>query len=186
MMIDINDIKNGMTVIVEGNLYQIVDFLHVKPGKGAAFMKTKLKNLRTGGTIEKTFNTNIKIEKAKISKKTMQYLYNTSDMYYFMDMNTYEQVELSEKQIENEKKYLKENLEVELVYFESELIGLNLPEKVEYKVTYTTDAVKGNTSTNALKDATLENGLEVKVPLFICEGDVVVISTKDGKYVSRK
>lgn len=186
MMIDINDIKNGMTVIVEGNLYQIVDFLHVKPGKGAAFMKTKLKNLRTGGTIEKTFNTNIKIEKANISKKTMQYLYNTSDMYYFMDMNTYEQVELSEKQIENEKKYLKENLEVELVYFESELIGLNLPEKVEYKVTYTTDAVKGNTSTNALKDATLENGLEVKVPLFICESDVVVISTKDGKYVSRK
>ncbi len=186
MMIDINDIKNGMTVIVEGNLYQIVDFLHVKPGKGAAFMKTKLKNLRTGGTIEKTFNTNIKIEKANISKKTMQYLYNTSDMYYFMDMNTYEQVELSEKQIENEKKYLKENLEVELVYFESELIGLNLPEKVEYKVTYTTDAVKGNTSTNALKDATLENGLEVKVPLFICEGDIVVISTKDGKYVSRK
>lgn len=186
MMIDINDIKNGMTVIVEGNLYQIVDFLHVKPGKGAAFMKTKLKNLRTGGTIEKTFNTNIKIEKANISKKTMQYLYNTSDMYYFMDMNTYEQVELSEKQIENEKKYLKENLEVELVYFESELIGLNLPEKVEYKVTYTTDAVKGNTSTNALKDATLENGLEVKVPLFICEGDVIVISTKDGKYVSRK
>lgn len=186
MMIDINDIKNGMTVIVEGNLYQIVDFLHVKPGKGAAFMKTKLKNLRTGGTIEKTFNTNIKIEKANISKKTMQYLYNTSDMYYFMDMNTYEQVELSEKQIENEKKYLKENLEVELVYFESELIGLNLPEKVEYKVTYTTDAVKGNTSTNALKDATLENCLEVKVPLFICEGDVVVISTKDGKYVSRK
>ena len=186
MMIDINDMKNGMTVIVEGNLYQIVDFLHVKPGKGAAFMKTKLKNLRTGGTIEKTFNTNIKIEKANISKKTMQYLYNTSDMYYFMDMNTYEQVELSEKQIENEKKYLKENLEVELVYFESELIGLNLPEKVEYKVTYTTDAVKGNTSTNALKDATLENGLEVKVPLFICEGDVVVISTKDGKYVSRK
>lgn len=186
MMIDINDIKNGMTVIVEGNLYQIVDFLHVKPGKGAAFMKTKLKNLRTGGTIEKTFNTNIKIEKANISKKTMQYLYNTSDMYYFMDMNTYEQVELSEKQIENEKKYLKENLEVELVYFESELIGLNLPEKVEYKVTYTTDAVKGNTSTSALKDATLENGLEVKVPLFICEGDVVVISTKDGKYVSRK
>lgn len=186
MMIDINDIKNGMTVIVEGNLYQIVDFLHVKPGKGAAFMKTKLKNLRTGGTIEKTFNTNIKIEKANISKKTMQYLYNTSDMYYFMDMNTYEQVELNEKQIENEKKYLKENLEVELVYFESELIGLNLPEKVEYKVTYTTDAVKGNTSTNALKDATVENGLEIKVPLFICEGDVVVISTKDGKYVSRK
>ncbi len=135
MMIDINDIKNGMTVIVEGNLYQIVEFLHVKPGKGAAFMKTKLKNLRTNSTLEKTFNTNIKIEKAIIEKKPMQYLYNTSDMYYFMDMNTYEQVELSESQIEEEKKYLKENLEVELVYFESELIGLNLPEKVEYTIT---------------------------------------------------
>ena len=186
MMIDINDIKNGMTVIVEGNLYQIVEFLHVKPGKGAAFMKTKLKNLKTGATLEKTFNTNIKIEKANISKKTMQYLYSASDTYYFMDMNTYEQVELSEKQIENEKKYLKENLDVELVYYESELIGLNLPEKVEYTVTYTTDAVKGNTSQGAQKDATLENGLEVKVPLFINENDVIVVSTKDGKYVSRK
>ena len=186
MMIDINDIKNGMTVIIEGNLYQIVEFLHVKPGKGAAFMKTKLKNLRTGGTIEKTFNTNIKIQKANISKKAMQYLYNTGDTYYFMDMNTYEQVELSESQIEEEKKYLKENLDVELVYFESELIGLNLPEKVEYTVTYTTDAVKGNTSQGAQKDATLENGLEIKVPLFVNENDVVIVSTKDGKYVSRK
>ena len=186
MMIDINDIKNGMTVIIEGNLYQIVEFLHVKPGKGAAFVKTKLKNLKTGGTIEKTFNTNIKIEKANITKKSMQYLYNASDTYYFMDMNTYEQVELSEKQIEDEKKYLKENLDVELIYFESELIGLNLPEKVEYTVTYTTDAVKGNTSQGAQKDATLENGLEIKVPLFVNENDVVVVSTRDGKYVSRK
>ena len=181
-----NDIKNGMTVIVEGNLYQIVEFLHVKPGKGAAFMKTKLKNLRTGGTLEKTFNTNIKIQKANISKKAMQYLYNTGDTYYFMDMNTYEQVELSENQIEEEKKYLKENLDVELVYYESELIGLNLPEKIEYTVTYTTDAVKGNTSQGALKDATLENGLEIKVPLFVNENDVVVVSSRDGKYVSRK
>ena len=186
MLIDINDIKNGMTVIVDGNLYQIVEFLHVKPGKGAAFMKTKLKNLRTNTTLEKTFNTNIKIEKANISKKTMQYLYTTGDTYYFMDMNTYEQVELSESQIKEEKKYLKENLDVELVYYESELIGLNLPEKIEYTVTYTTDAVKGNTSQGALKDATLENGLEIKVPLFVNEGDIVVVSSRDGKYVSRK
>ena len=186
MMIDINDIKNGMTIILEGQIYQIVDFLHVKPGKGSAFMKMKLKNLRAGTTLEKTLNTNIKVEKANITKKVMSYLYSTGDDYVFMDMNTYDQVELSGSQIKDESKYLKENLEVELVYFESELIGLNLPEKVEYKVTYTTDAVKGNTSTNALKDATLENNLEVKVPLFICEGDVVVISTKDGKYVSRK
>lgn len=186
MMIDINDIKNGMTVIVDGNLYQIVEFLHVKPGKGSAFMKTKLKNLRTQTTLEKTFNTNIKIEKANISKKTMQYLYNAGDVYYFMDMETYEQVELNEETIKDEVKFLKENLEVELVYFESELIGLNLPEKIDYKVTYTTDAVKGNTSSSAQKDAELENGLTIKVPLFINEGDEIVVSSRDGKYVSRK
>lgn len=186
MLIDINDIKNGMTVIIDGNLYQIVEFLHVKPGKGAAFMKTKLKNLRTNSTLEKTFNTNIKIEKANISKKAMQYLYNAGDVYYFMDMQTYEQVELNKDTIIDEVKYLKENLEVELVYYESELIGLNLPEKIDYKVTYTTDAVKGNTSSSAQKDAELENGLEVKVPLFINANDEIIVSTKDGKYVSRK
>ena len=187
MMIDINDIKNGMTIILDGQIYQIVEFLHVKPGKGSAFMKMKLKNLRTNTTLEKTLNTNIKIEKANITKKTMQYLYTTGDSYNFMDMQTYEQVDLDAKMIENERKYLKENLEVELVYFNNdELIGLNLPDKVDYKVTTTADAVKGNTTTNAQKDAELENGLEVKVPLFINEGDEIIISTKDGKYVSRK
>ena len=185
MSITTADFKTGMTILYNNQIFTIVDFQHVKPGKGQAFVRTKLRNLRTGTTTEYSFNAGEKLEQAMIEKKKMQYLYGGSE-YCFMDMETYEQVELSEKQIENEKKYLKENLEVELVYFESELIGLNLPEKVEYKVTYTTDAVKGNTSTNALKDATLENGLEVKVPLFICEGDVVVISTKDGKYVSRK
>ncbi len=186
MMIDINDIKNGMTVIVDGNLYQIVEFLHVKPGKGAAFMKTKLKNLRTNTTLEKTFNTNIKIEKANITKKTMQYLYNTTDTYYFMDMNSFEQVEINEDTIKDEVKYLKENLEVELVYYDTELIGLNLPEKIEYVVAFTADAVKGNTSGSAQKDAELENGMTVKVPLFVNEGDTIIVSTKDGKYQSRK
>lgn len=186
MMIDINDIKTGMTVIIEGNLYQIVDFLHVKPGKGSAFMKMKLKNLRTNTTLEKTMNTNIKIQKANVSKLTMQYLYNTGDSYYFMDMNTYEQVDLPSDSIKDEIKYLKENLEVELVYFESELIGLNLPEKVDYLVTSAPEAVKGNTSSGAQKDAELENGMTVKVPLFIATGDTIIVSTRDGKYVSRK
>ena len=186
MMIDINDIKNGMTVIIDGQLYQIVDFLHVKPGKGSAFMKMKLKNLRAGTTLEKTMNTNIKLEKANITKVQMSYLYSTGDEYVFMDMNTYEQVTLPEKQIEDEAKYLKENLEVELVYFNDELIGVNLPDKIDYKVTSTQDAVKGNTSTNAQKDAELENGLVIKVPLFINNDDEVVVSTADGKYVSRK
>ena len=186
MMIDINNIKNGMTVIIDGQIYQIVDFLHVKPGKGSAFMKMKLKNLRAGTTLEKTMNTNIKLEKANITKVQMSYLYSTGDEYVFMDMNTYDQVTLPEKQIEDEAKFLKENLEVELVYFNDELLGVNLPDKIDYKVTSTTDAVKGNTSTNAQKDAELENGLVIKVPLFINNDDEVVVSTADGKYVSRK
>ena len=186
MMIDINDIKNGMTVIIEGQLYQIVDFLHVKPGKGSAFMKMKLKNLRAGTTLEKTMNTNIKIEKANVTKMPMSYLYSTGDSYVFMNMQTYDQVELSGKQIEEESKYLKENLDVELTYFGDELLGLNLPEKIDYVVANTMDAVKGNTTNNAQKDAELENGLVVKVPLFINNGDEIVVSTKDGKYVSRK
>ena len=186
MLIDINDIKNGMTVIIDGTLYQIVDFLHVKPGKGAAFMKMKLKNIKAGTTLEKTMNTNIKIEKANVSKKTMTYLYSTGDSYVFMDMETYDQVELSSKQIENESKYLKENLEVELSYFNDELIGLTLPAKISYVVTNTMDAVKGNTTNNAQKDAELENGMTVKVPLFINNGDEIIVSTDDGKYVSRK
>ena len=186
MMIDINDIKNGMTVIIDGQIYQIVDFLHVKPGKGSAFMKMKLKNLRAGTTLEKTMNTNIKLEKANITKVQMSYLYSTGDEYVFMDMNTYDQVTLPEKQIEDEAKFLKENLEVELVYFNDELLGVNLPDKIDYKVVSTTDAVKGNTSTNAQKDAELENGLVIKVPLFINNDDEVVVSTADGKYVSRK
>ncbi|MBR3116815.1 MAG: elongation factor P [Bacilli bacterium] len=185
-MIDINDIKNGMTVIIEGQLYQIVDFLHVKPGKGSAFMKMKLKNLRAGTTLEKTMNTNIKIEKASVTKMPMSYLYSTGDSYVFMNMETYDQVELAGKQIEEEAKYLKENLDVELVYYGDELLGLNLPEKIDYVVTNTMDAVKGNTTNNAQKDAELENGLVVKVPLFINNGDEIVVSTKDGKYVSRK
>lgn len=186
MMIDINDIKNGMTIILDGQLYQIVEFLHVKPGKGSAFMKMKLKNLRAGTTLEKTVNTNIKVEKANITKNPMSYLYSTGDDYVFMDMNTYEQVELSGSQIQEESKFLKENLEVELVYFNDELIGVNLPDKIDYVVTSTVDAVKGNTTNNAQKDAELENGLVVKVPLFINNGDEIVVSTQDGKYVSRK
>jgi elongation factor P len=185
MLIDINDIKTGMTVIIDGTLYQIVDFLHVKPGKGSAFMKMKLKNIKAGTTLDKTINTNIKIEKANVSKKQMTYLYSTGDNYVFMDMNTYDQVEISEKQIEDEAKFLKENLEVEISYYNDELIGLNLPEKISYVVTNTMDAVKGNTTNNAQKDATVETGLMVRVPLFIEQGETIVVSTKDGSYASR-
>jgi len=184
-MISVNDIKNGMTVEDEGNIFQVLDFQHVKPGKGAAFVKMKLKNLRTGAIVEKTYNSSVKLAKANIQRKPMQYLYQAGDAYSFMDMNTYEQVELTASQIGDDVKYLKENLNVDMIYFGTELLGVNLPEKIDYVITHTEQAVKGNTSSGAQKDATLENGMTIKVPLFINEGESILISTKDGKYVSR-
>lgn len=184
-MIEVNDIKNGMTLLIEGQIYQVIDFLHVKPGKGAAFMKTKLKNLRTGGTLEKTFNTSLKFEKANLSKTNAQYLYASGDTYCFMNMETYEQIEISKDQIGDDAKFLKENLNIDLTFYEGELLGISLPDKIEYRVTKTEPAVKGNTTNNATKDAEVETGMTVRVPLFIEEGENIVISTKDGKYVSR-
>ena len=184
-MVNVNDIKNGMTVEDEGNIFQVVEFSHVKPGKGAAFVKMKLRNLRTGAIVEKTYNSSVKLAKANVQRKPMQYLYQAGDSYSFMDMNTYEQVELSKEQIGDDVKYLKENLSVDLIYFGDELIGVNLPEKIDYVITATENAVKGNTSSGAQKDATLENGMVIKVPLFISEGESVLVSTKDGKYSGR-
>lgn len=184
-MFNINDIKNGMTFLFEDNIYLVLEFQHVKPGKGAAFVKAKLRNLRTGSTVEKTFNTSIKLEKAMIEKQSMSYLYNTGDVYYFMNMQTYEQIELSASQIGDDVKYLKENINVDLSFYQGELLGMILPEKIEYKVVHTEPAVKGNTTTNATKDAELENGLVVRVPLFIENDEVIVVSTTDGKYDSR-
>lgn len=184
-MININDIKNGMTVIIDGNLYIIVDFLHVKPGKGPAFVRIKLKNLRTGATTEQTFNTNIKIEKAHVEKVGMQFLYESAGIYNFMNMETYEQIELSKESIGDESKYLKEGMNVDITFYNGEVLGISLPEKIEYAIKYTEPAVKGNTATNATKDAVLENDLTIKVPLFVSETDRIIVSTKDGKYDSR-
>ncbi|NLA32621.1 MAG: elongation factor P [Mollicutes bacterium] len=185
MNININDIKNGMTVIIDGNLCLILDFQHVKPGKGPAFVRIKLKNLKTGSIVEETFNTNIKVERAHVDKLPMQFLYTTGDTYHFMNTETYEQMELNYKLLEEEIKFLKENLEIEISLFEGEVIGINLPEKVTYEITETEPALRGNTSGNALKDATIETGYVIKVPMFINQGDQVIVSTKDGKYNSR-
>lgn len=185
-MVNVNDIKNGMTIEVDDNIYTILEFQHVKPGKGAAFVKMKLKNLRTGAIYEQTFNSSTKVGKAMIEKKTMQYLYNDGENYVFMDMNDYSQIELPKSQIENEAKYLTENSEVSIMYYNSEMLGVNLPEKVELEVIKTEPGIKGNTATTATKEAELNTGLVVRVPLFINEGDIVIVSTSDGKYVSRK
>ena len=185
-MINTNDFKTGLTITYEGNLYQVLEFQHVKPGKGAAFVKMKLKNLRTGSIIEQTFNSGIKVPTAHVDKIKMQYLYNDGNMYSFMNMNTYEQVEIDKSQISNEVKFLKEGLEVILYFYENEMLGIELPEKIDFKIIQTEPAVKGNTATNATKDAIIETGYLVKVPLFIEQDEEIIVSTKDGKYVSRK
>ena len=185
-MINVNDFKTGVTISYEGNIYQVLDFQHVKPGKGAAIVKAKLKNLRTGAIAEQTFNAGIKIPTAHINKQQMQYLYSSGTIYSFMNMETYEQIDIDESQIKNEVKYLKEVLEVYITFYEQEMLGIELPEKIDYKITSTEPAIKGNTATNATKDATIETGLLVRVPLFIDEGEEIIVSTKDGKYVSRK
>ena len=185
MNININDIKNGMTIIMDGNLSQIIEFQHVKPGKGPAFVRIKLKNLRTGAIVEDTYNTNLKVEKAHIDKMPMQYLYQDGSKYVFMNSQTYDQIEIPEEKLEDEKKFLKEGMEITIDFYEGEIIGITLPEKIEFEVIETEPAVKGNTTNNAMKDATIETGFVVKVPLFINQGEKIIISTKDGKYSSR-
>ena len=184
-MINVNDFKNGMTIKVDGNIYTIIEFQHVKPGKGAAFVRTKLKNLRTGSTIDYTFNAGVKCETARIERKPMQYLYNTGDSYTFMNMEDYSQIEITKDVIGDDVKYLKENQDLDITFYEGEILGLSFPDKLEMEVIKTEPGVKGNTSQNSLKDATVETGYELKLPLFINEGEKIIISTKDGKYVSR-
>lgn len=184
-MINVNDFKIGITIQYEGNIYSVLEFQHVKPGKGAAIVKAKLKNLRTGSIAEYTFNAGVKVEAARIEKKPMQFLYSMNDTYYFMNMNDYEQIELPKSVIGNDAKLLKENLDVDIMFFEGEMLGMTLPDKIAMKVVHTEPGVKGNTTSTAMKDATLESGLVVKVPMFIDQDEVILISSKDGKYVSR-
>lgn len=185
MNININDIKNGMTIIMDGNLCMIQEFQHVKPGKGPAFVRIKLKNLRTGSITEDTYNTNIKVQKAHIDKVNVSYLYSAGDTYTFMNNETYEQFEVSADKLGDNVKFIKEGIDIQIDFYEGEIIGITLPEKIEYEIIETEPAVKGNTATNASKDAKIETGLIVKVPLFINQGERIIVSTKDGKYSSR-
>lgn len=184
-MINVNDIKNGMTVKIDNNIYTVVEFQHVKPGKGSAFVRTKLKNIRTGATTEITFNAGVKIETARVEKQSMQFLYSQGDTYYFMNMQTYDQIELNKSSLGDNAKFLKENLEVIISFYEGEVVGVILPDKIEYLITKSDPGVKGNTTSTAMKDAELETGMVIKVPMFISEGERILVSTADGKYVSR-
>jgi len=184
-MISVNDFKTGLTVEVEGGIWRVIDFQHVKPGKGAAFVRSKLRNLRTGAIQEKTFRAGEKVGKAQIDNNKMQYLYADGDSHVFMDNNTFEQVELQASALEDELQYLKENMNVSIMMYEGEVIGVELPKTVELEVTETEPGIKGDTASGASKSATLETGLTIQVPLFVNQGDVLVINTEEGSYVSR-
>lgn len=171
-MISVNDFKTGLTIQVDGNLYRVIEFQHVKPGKGAAFVRSKLRNLRNGNVTEKTFRAGEKVEKAQIDNRKMQYLYASGDQHAFMDMETYEQIELPESQLEYELKYILENMEVQIVSFEGEVLGVSLPNTVVLEVTATEPGIKGDTATGGSKPATMQTGLVVNVPFFVNEGDI--------------
>ena len=185
MNVNINDIKNGMTLILDGKLVMIVDFQHVKPGKGPAFVRIKYRDLNTGSTIEDTFNTNLKLEKAHVDKLPMQYLYKDGANYVFMNTEDYSQMEVNESIVADNARFLKEGLEIQIQMYNGTILGLVLPEKIEFEIIETTDAVKGNTTNNAQKDAKIETGYTIKVPMFIKEGEKVLVTTADGKYSSR-
>ncbi|PPA71381.1 elongation factor P [Jeotgalibacillus proteolyticus] len=184
-MISVNDFRTGLTVEVDGGIWRVMDFQHVKPGKGAAFVRSKLRNLRTGAIQEKTFRAGEKVAKAQIDNRRMQYLYANGDMHVFMDNDTYDQIELPANQIEYELKFLKENMEVQIMMYHTETLGVELPNTVELKVTETEPGIKGDTTSGGSKPATVETGLTVNVPFFINEGDILVINTTDSSYVSR-
>lgn len=184
-MINVNDLRAGQSIIYDNKLYMVLEYQHVKPGKGAAFVKTKLKNLRTGANVEETFNSSLRVEQAVINKKTMQYLYKDGNNFVFMDMHDYNQLEVDEKIIGDKARFLKPNADLTIATYEGEIVDIILPEKVSLLVTKTEPAVKGNTSSNAMKDAEVETGYTIKVPIFINQDEVIVVSTSDGKYISR-
>ena len=179
------DLRKGITFLYDNKIMTIVDFLHVKPGKGAAFVRTKMKNVVTGAVLEQTFNPTEKFELAHIETKTMEYLYNDGEFYYFMDADTYEQIPLNKSQVEDALNFVKENMNVTMNFFQGAPFSVEPPNFVELLITVCEPAVAGNTATNATKPATVETGYELQVPMFVNEGDTIRIDTRTGEYMSR-
>mgnify|MGYP001290708421 FL=1 len=185
MSISVNDFRTGLTIEVDGDIFSVLDFQHVKPGKGAAFVRAKLRNLRNGNIVDRTFRAGEVVNRAIVETRSMQYLYASGNEHTFMDNETFDQITLTSDQLKWELNFLKENMEVQIQSYNGEIIGVSLPNTVELKVVETEPGVRGNTATGATKNATLETGFRVQVPLFINEGDVLIINTVEGKYVSR-
>ena len=184
-MILAGDLRKGITFVYENNIYIVVDFLHVKPGKGSAFVRTKIKNVVTGAVLEKTFNPTEKFEKAVIETKQMEYLYSDGELYYFMDPETYEQLPLNKGQVEDALMFMKENMQATIKFYKGEAFSVEAPNFVELQITVCEPGVAGNTATNATKPATVETGYELQVPMFVNEGDTIRIDTRTGEYMSR-
>ena len=184
-MYSAGDFRNGVTFEMDGQVYSVVEFQHVKPGKGAAFVRTKIKNVITGGVIEKAFSPTDKFPQAFIERKDMEYLYNDGDLYYFMDQETYEQLPLGPDKLPDNFRFVKENMIVKILSYKGNVFSIEPPQFVDLEVTETEPGVKGNTATNALKNATVETGATVKVPMFINEGEKIRIDTRTGEYLSR-
>ncbi|NDD31091.1 MAG: elongation factor P [Proteobacteria bacterium] len=184
-MFSVNDFRTGITIELEGNLYTVVDFQHVKPGKGAAFVRSKLKNIKTGYSLEKTFRGGEKVMRAVVERRPMQFLYSSGDDYTFMDNENYEQITLDKQFIGEGTKWMKDSTEVSVLLHNDTPIGIDLPNFVDLKVTVTEPGFKGDTATGASKPATLETGAVINVPLFINEGDVLQIDTRTGEYLKR-
>ena len=184
-MISAGDFRNGITVEIEGNVYQIIEFQHVKPGKGAAFVRTKLKNIKNGGVVEKTFRPTEKFPQARIDRVDMQYLYSDGDLYNFMDVNTYEQIALNSDTIGDSLKFVKENEMVKICSHNGSVFAIEPPLFVVLEITHTETGFKGDTATGATKPAVVETGATVYVPLFVEQGDKIKIDTRTGEYLSR-
>lgn len=185
-MISSNDFRPGVSIVLDGSVWRVVEFLHVKPGKGAAFVRTKLKNAQTGNTVERTFRAGETVPQANLEKSTMQHTYKEGDEYVFMDMETYEEGRLTAKQIGDKVKYLKEGMEANVVRWNEQVLDVELPNSVVLEVTQTDPGVKGDTATGGSKPATLETGATVMVPLFIAQGERIRIDTRDDKYLGRE
>ena len=184
MAIEAGDFKTGLTVMVDGDPWVVVEFMHVKPGKGAAILKTKMKNLKTGSTQERNFNASTKFEPATIEKKKATFSYESDGTYYFMDQETYDTYELTSEHIGDNKYYILDGMEISLMFFEGNVLDISVPDKVELTVVETTPAIPGAPSTQT-KDATTNTGLVLRVPQFIEQGEAILVSTIDGKYASR-
>ena len=184
-MVTAGDFRNGVTFEMDGKVYQIVEFQHVKPGKGAAFVRTKIRNVIEGSVIEKTFNPTEKFPTAFVERKDMEYSYADGDLYYFMDSETYELIPVSKNELDDNFKFVKENMVCKVLSYKGKVFGVEPPTFVELEVTQTDPGFAGNTATNATKPATLETGCEIRVPLFINEGDKIRIDTRTGEYMER-